>query len=130
MIYKVTGIPTTTLTGTLTGLTPGTWAFWTGQGFDGQGFGSSVPYNNIIAASNPPPATVTATATSPPANGQFQFTAGGAAGQTAFVETTTNLADSTSWTLLTSFKPTNSLFTIVDTNNAPGAARFYRVTQP
>ena len=60
----------------------------------------------------------------------FQFTANGAANPTAFLETTTNPANPTSWTPLTSFLPTHATCIIVDTNDAPGAVGFCRNTQP
>ena len=125
-IPKVIGLTNTF--GTVTGLTPNTSAYWIVRAFDAQGYGSPQGYNFLLIG-NPLPAPVTTSNPMLLAGGSFQFTASGAANQTALVETRTDLADSSSWVLLSSFMPSNNVFTFVDTN-ATGPIRFYRVTEP
>jgi hypothetical protein len=125
VVPRVTGLTSTF--GTVTGLTPNTSTYWMIQAFDAQGNGS--PPSNFLLIGNPLPGAVTTSNPMLLGNGSFQFTASGAASRTAVVETRTNLAGSDAWVLLSSFMPSNNVFTFVDTN-ATGPVRFYRVTEP
>ncbi|HTY89090.1 MAG TPA: kelch repeat-containing protein [Candidatus Acidoferrum sp.] len=119
------GITQTTLT--ITGLVPASIHEWGVRAYDAEGFPSAFDYGPTVM--NPLPVAVKASGATGLPGGNFQFTAYGASGQTAVVETTTNPADPTSWILLTSFLPPSSSFVIIDTN-PPTAMRFYRVSQP
>ena len=112
----------------ITGLAPGTALLPGVAARDVYGNLSAYAYFPSLVV-NPAPVEVKAGGAAMLPDGSFQFTANGASGQTAVVETTTNLADPASWTLLTSFLPTNSAFTITEENPLTGE-RFYRVTQP
>lgn len=126
---KVTGITGTS--GTVTGITPGTGAFWIVQGVDSQGFSSApnanIPY--ILGVNNPVPKPAALSSPAATASGGLQFTVQIPAAQTTYVQSTTNLADPTSWVTIATNPPgTNVLFT--DTNAESGSTLFYRVESP
>jgi hypothetical protein len=127
----VTGIPTNTTYGTVTGLTPGTGAFWIVQSFDTQGYGSAPTYD-ILSITTPVPAAAKMTATAPLAGGGFQFSAteGSSVLQTVDIQATTNLSDPNSWTQIATVFPTTNPFTFTDTNSSQFAVRYYRVIAP
>lgn len=127
----VTGIPTNNTYGTVTGLTPGTGAFWIVQTIDAQGYGSS-PIANILSITTPIPAAANIAATAPPAGGSFQFsvTEGGSVLQTVYIQATTNLSDPNSWTQIGTVFPAVNPFTFIDTNSSQFATRYYRVIAP
>jgi len=127
---KVTGITNTF--GTVTGLTPGSSAFWVVQGFDAQGFASSVPYNAILAVTNPlpvPPQT-SGGQVLPGGNFQFSIQERGSAIQTVQILASTDLGDPSGWVQIGSVFPGTANFTFADTNAALYPTRFYKVVAP
>jgi len=131
---KVAAIPSNITNGTVSGLTPGSSAFWTVQAFDAQGYGSSPisPIYDIIAITNPVPAAARMSAMPTSGGGSFQFSAseGGPVLQTVLIQATTNVADPNSWMQIGSLLPTANPFTYSDTNAAQYPLRFYRVIAP
>jgi len=131
---KVAAIPITITNGTVSGLTPGSSAFWTVQAFDAQGYASSPisPIYDIIAITNPVPAAARMSAVAAFGGGNFQFTAteGGSVLQTVLIQATTNVADPNSWVQIGSLLPTGNPFTFSETNTAQYPSRFYRVIAP
>jgi len=113
---------------TITGLTPGTAMLWGVSARDTAGNVSAYDYLPSLVV-NPAPVAVQASVPATPPGRNFQFTANGEINHTVVVTTTTNPTDPSSWTVLTSFLPTNGTFVIIDTN-PPAPMRFYRVTQP
>ena len=113
---------------TITGLAPGTALLPGVAARDAYGNLSAYSYLPSLVV-NPAPVAVKAGDAVMLPGGRFQFAVNGAFGQTTVVETTTNPADPSSWTMLTSFLPTNGTFFIIDTN-PPSALRLYRITQP
>jgi hypothetical protein len=131
VIPKVTGLTNTV--GTVTGLTPGSVAFWSVQAFDAQGYGSPGVYN-ILLVTNPVPAAphLSAAPASASQPGGFQFSAaeGGAVMQTLLIQATTNPADPNAWVQIGTLLPAANPFTFTDTNAAQYPLRFYRVVAP
>lgn len=127
----VTGIPTNMLFGTVTGLTPGSSAFWTVEATDTQG-NSTTSYAYLVAATNPVPVAAQMSAAAFLAGGGFQFsvTENGTAPQTVLIQASTNLSDPNSWLQIGSLFPAANPFTFTDTNAAQFPARFYRVVSP
>lgn len=123
---KVTGITGTS--GAVTGITPGTAAFWVIQSHDADGFSSSASVN-ILTVSNPVPTPAVLSGLAPSGTGGLQFTVQNAAAETTYVQSTTNLGDPTSWVTIATNPPgTSVLFT--DTNIESSSMLFYRVVSP
>jgi hypothetical protein len=130
LVPKVTGITNTS--GTVTGLTPGSGAFWVIQGFDAQGFGSAVPYNGILGVNIPvpvPPVTSNGQVL-PGGNFQFSVQEQGTAIQTVQILANTDLTNPNGWVQIGSVFPSSSLFTFTDTNAASYPTRFYKILAP
>jgi hypothetical protein len=127
---KVTGITNTF--GTVTGLTPGSSAFWVIQGFDAQGFGSVVPYNAILGVVNPLPVSpqMSGAQVLPGGNFQFSIQERGSAIQTVQILANTDLSDPGGWVQIGSVFPSTTNFTFTDTNAALYPTRFYKVVAP
>lgn len=132
LVPKVTSIPTNTTYGTVTGITPGTSAFWIVQSVDGQGYASSPGYFNILAFTNPVPAPAHLSIASASAAGNFQFNAseGGSVLQTVLIQASTNPANPNSWVQIGSILPSSNPFTFTDTNAWQYPMRFYRIAAP
>jgi hypothetical protein len=127
-IPKVTGITNTS--GIVTGLVPGSAAYWTVQAFDAQGF-AAVGYT-LITVSNPVPVGATLSGGASLSKGNFQFSVqeGGAVVQTVLVQANTDLSNPNGWVQIGSVLPASSLFTFTDTNASLYPKRFYRVLSP
>jgi len=130
LVPKVTGITNTS--GTVIGLTPGSSAFWVIQGFDAQGIGSLVPYNGILAVTNPLPVSPQISGGQVLPGGSFQFSIQerGSAIQTVQILATTALTDPSGWVQIGSVFPSGNTFTFIDTNAMLYATRFYKVIAP
>jgi hypothetical protein len=130
LIPKTTGITNTF--GTVTGLTPGSSAFWVIQGFDAQGFGSSIPFYDIFAVTNPMPVAPLMSGGQALSGGNFQFSIQerGTAIQTVQILAATNLTYPDGWVQIGSVFPSSGLFTFTDTNAALYPTRFYKVIAP
>jgi len=130
---KVTGIPTNTLTATVTGLTPGQSHYWYVAGVDAQGFASGytgLPFTYVeVANPLPQPAPLVAISSAPAAVG-FQFNIQPVASQTTLVQATTNLADTNAWTTIATNPPSGTSFNFTDTNSSRFTTRYYRVVTP
>ena len=129
LVPELTGLTNTS--GTVTGLGPGSSAFWTVQAFDAQGYGSS-PLYYIQLITNPVPVAPVVSGGGVLANGNFQFTVqeAGPVVQTLVIQANTTLADPAGWVQITSILPGSAPFTFTDTNSAPYQTRFYRVLAP
>lgn len=127
---KAVGIPTNITTGTVTGLAPGSSAWWSVQAFDAQGHGSS-PLYYLMAVTNPVPAAARLGAVALPGGGfQFSVTEGGSVLQTVVIQATTNLADPNSWVQMESVLPAANPFVFTDTNASQYPALYYRIITP
>jgi hypothetical protein len=128
IVPKVTGIIGTS--GTVTGLTPNSGAYWTVEAFDAQGYGAYSTLE-LVPVTNPLPVPPQLNGAGQLANGSFQFTATerGSAVQTVLIQASANLADPNSWIQIGSVYPgTNTFtFTFTDTNAFQFPARFYRM---
>jgi hypothetical protein len=126
---KATGITGTS--GTVTGLTPNTSAYWYVEAFDAEGYGAySLSY--LVAATNPLPVPPLLSGAGQLASGSFQFTATerGSAVQTVLIQASANLADTNSWVQIGSVYPGTNTFTFTDSNAFQFPARFYRMVVP
>jgi hypothetical protein len=127
VVPKVTGITGTS--GTVTGITPSTSAFWEIQAVDTQGFSSSSTAN-LLAVSNPVPAPAVLSGASQTGTGGLQFAIQIAAAQTTYVQTSTNLGDPTSWVTIATNPPSSTAISFTDTNAETSPMLFYRVVSP
>jgi hypothetical protein len=126
IVPKVTGITGTS--GSVTGLTPNSSAFWTVEAFDVEGNGAYSSLD-LVAVTNPLPVPPLINGAGQLANGSFQFTAteNGSAVQTVLIQASANLADPNSWVQIGSVYPGTNTFTFTDTNAFQFPARFYRM---
>jgi hypothetical protein len=126
IVPKATGITGTT--GTVTGVTPNSAAYWTVEAFDAQGYAAYSTFN-LVAATNPVAVPPLLNGAGQLANGSFQFTATerGSAVQTVLIQASANLADPNSWVQVGSVFPGTNTFTFTDTNAFQFPARFYRM---
>jgi hypothetical protein len=126
IVPKVTGLTGTS--GTVTGLTPNSSAYWTVEAFDAQGYGAYSTLD-LVAATNPLPVPPLLNGAGQLANGSFQFTATerGSAVQTVLIQASANPADPNSWVQIGSLYPGTNPFTFTDTNAFQFPARFYRM---
>jgi chitinase len=126
IVPKATGITGTT--GTVTGLTPNTAAYWTVEAFDGQGYAAYSTFN-LVAATNPVAVPPQLNGGVQLADGNFQFSATerGSAVQTVLIQASANLADPNSWVQIGSVYPGTNALTFTDTNAFQFPARFYRM---
>jgi hypothetical protein len=126
IVPKATGITGTS--GTVTGLTPNSSAFWTVEAFDAEGNGAYSSLD-LVAVTNPLPVPPVLNGAGQLANGSFQFTAteNGSAVQTVLIQASANLADPNSWVQIGSVYPGTNTFTFTDTNAFQFPARFYRM---
>jgi hypothetical protein len=131
IVPKVTGITGTS--GTVTGLTPNSGAYWTVEAFDAQGYGAYSSLD-LVPVINPLPVPPQLNGAGQLANGTFQFTATelGSIVQTVLIQASPDLADPNSWVQIGSVYPgTNTFtFTFTDTNAFQFPARFYRMLVP
>jgi hypothetical protein len=128
LIPKITAIPTNTTSGTVTGLAPGSGAFWVVQAVDAQGYSSAATYQ-ILGITTPVPSAAQMTVGAQASKGTFQFNAteGGTVLQTVLIQATTNPADPNSWQQIGSVFPSANPFTFTDTNAGQYPLRFYRI---
>ena len=126
IVPKVTGITGTS--GTVTGLTPNSSAYWTVEAFDAQGYGAYSSLD-LVAVTNPIPVPPLLNGAGQLVNGSFQLTATerGSAVQTVLIQASFNLADPNSWVQIGSVYPGTNTFTFTDTNAFQFPARFYRM---
>jgi hypothetical protein len=126
IVPKVTGITGTS--GTVTGLTPNSAAYWMVEAFDAQGY-AAYSTLDLVAVTNPVPVPPLLSGAGQLANGSFQFTATerGSAVQTVLIQASANLADPNSWVQIGSVYPGTNIFTFTDTNAFQFPARFYRM---
>jgi hypothetical protein len=127
VVPKVTGIIGTS--GTVTGITPTTSAFWEIQAVDTQGFSSSSTAN-LLAVSNPVPAPAVLSGASQTGTGGLQFAIQTPAAQTTYVQTSSNLGDPTSWVTIATNPPSSTAISFTDTNAETSPMLFYRVVSP
>jgi N-acetylneuraminic acid mutarotase len=126
LVPKATGITGTS--GTVTGLTPNSSAFWTVEAFDPEGNGAYSSLD-LVAVTNPIPVPPVLNGAVQLADGSFQFTASesGSAVQTVLIQASANLADPNSWVQIGSVYPGTNTFTFTDTNAFQFPTRFYRM---
>lgn len=116
---------------TVTGLAPGSSHNWAVRAYDAEGYISSFAFfNKGYLVYNPVPGPVPLSVPTLAADGSLQISAAGAVNRTVQVWATSNLADPSSWTLLTSCMPTNGVFSFTDTNAGSFNTRFYQVIGP
>jgi hypothetical protein len=131
IVPKVTGITGTS--GTVTGLTPTSGAYWTVEAFDAQGYGAYSSLD-LVPVINPLPVPPQLNGAGQLANGSFQFTATelGSTVQTVLIQASPDLTDPNSWVQIGSVYPgTNTFtFTFTDTNAFQFPVRFYRMLVP
>jgi hypothetical protein len=128
LIPKITAIPTNITSGTVTGLAPGSGAFWVVQAVDAQGYSSAATYQ-ILGITTPVPSAAQMTVGAQASKGTFQFSAteGGVVLQTVLIQATTNPADPNSWQQIGSVFPGANPFIFTDTNAYLYPLRFYRI---
>ena len=128
-IPKVNGITNTF--GTVTGLTPGSGAFWAVEGYDAQGFGALNTFY-ILGINNPVPVAARTSGGQALPDGNFQFTVqeGGSIVQTVLIQANTDLTNPNGWVQIGSVFPSTNSFTFTDTNAALYPMQFYRVLAP
>jgi hypothetical protein len=126
LVPKATGITGTS--GTVTGLTPNSSAYWTVEAFDADGNGAYSSLD-LVAVTNPLPVPPLLNGAGQLANGSFQFTAteNGSAVQTVLIQASGNISDPNSWVQIGSVYPGTNTFTFTDTNAFQFPARFYRM---
>ncbi len=127
-VYTAMASGLTSPTCTVTGLAPGAVSAWVLQGFDSLGNASAPTMQFTVT--NPQPAVVSMNFPVHMSNGSFQFTAQGAANQTALVEATSSLDPPVSWQIIQSFMPATATFSITDSAAGQYTQRFYKVVQP
>jgi hypothetical protein len=126
----LTGIPTNTLTATVTGLTPGQSHYWYVAGVDAQGFSSGytgLPFTFVNVANPLPQPAALAAVSSAPATGGFQFNVQPNVSQTTLIQATTNISDPNAWTTIATNPPAGTSFNFTDTNSGQFPTRYYRV---
>jgi hypothetical protein len=91
-----------------------------------------VPFNGILAVTNPvsvPPLTSNGQVL-PGGNFQFSVQEQGTAIQTVQILASTDLTNPNGWVQIGSVFPSSSLFTFTDTNAASYPTRFYKILAP